>query len=166
MRRTPVLLTLGVAHWARVHLGPKPQGLACSGRARFIAWRLRCPFLKECRRGQRNFWSHQECLCATTLHISPTLKRPCATLWHGGMPNKYQDSSHFNFRLSPLGLNTLRPAVFRDKRFSLGVSRLLWMSVKAAWQRCVNKAICHTLAWWGHSSSRWSRPLDMHAGKT
>ena len=34
------------------------QTLTCLGMAWFIAWRLRCPFLEEYRRGPRHFWSH------------------------------------------------------------------------------------------------------------
>ena len=46
--------------------GAVSQALTVFGRARFIAWRLRCTFLGEYRRGQRHFWKHlKKALCHT-----------------------------------------------------------------------------------------------------
>ena len=38
---------------------PYLQALIFSGGARYITWRMRRPFLEECRRGSRHFWNHR-----------------------------------------------------------------------------------------------------------
>ena len=59
--------------------GAVPWVLTLSGGARFIAWRLRHPFLREWRRDQRHFWECQACLgyCPA---LRPILKRPYAAI--------------------------------------------------------------------------------------
>ena len=42
--------------------GMSPQTLTLSGRARFIAWNLRHPFLGESWWGSRHFWNHKACV--------------------------------------------------------------------------------------------------------
>ena len=59
--------------------GLSPQALTHLGGGRFIAWRLRRPFLGECRRGLVIFMLTRRVL-ATTLHLNPRKTRPCATL--------------------------------------------------------------------------------------
>ena len=60
--------------------GPSPtQSLTLLGEVKFITWHLKRPFLVECRRRPRNYWS-----CRAHLNYCPasrpTFKRPCATL--------------------------------------------------------------------------------------
>ena len=59
--------------------GAVPQALTLLGGARFIAWRLRPPFLGECRRGPRHFWECRAYLgyCPAP---GPTKKWLCAIL--------------------------------------------------------------------------------------
>ena len=65
------------------------QALTLLGVARFIAWRLKRPFLGECRRSSRHFWSRQACL-----GYSPTPRPTQKTLRHsrpfGGMCGKHR----------------------------------------------------------------------------
>ena len=60
---------------------PSPQALTLLGGVRFIAWRLRRPFLGEWRRGPRHLWECRGCLGYGPAPW-PTVKRPCATLVH------------------------------------------------------------------------------------
>ena len=53
--------------------------LTLLGRARFIAWCLRRPFLGKCRRGSKYFFARQVCLSWDPAQ-NPTKTRPCATL--------------------------------------------------------------------------------------
>ena len=55
------------------------QTLTLLGGIRFIAWRLRRPFLGVCRRGPWHFWKCQAHLGYDPAP-GPTLKSPCATL--------------------------------------------------------------------------------------
>ena len=69
--------------------GPFPQVLTLFGEVWFIAWRLRCPFLGECRRGLRYFW---KCWARSDYGPAPgpTLKKAlCHTLPVGGSSDKY-----------------------------------------------------------------------------
>ena len=64
--------------------GPSPQALTLMGGARFNAWCLKRPSLRECRRGLRCFWE-----CPTRLGPGPTpgptLKKAlCHTRTFGG----------------------------------------------------------------------------------
>ena len=61
-----------------------PQAPNCLGRVWFIAWRLRCLILEECRLSSSQFRS-----CS-----GPMLRGACATVWNGGMPNKYEEFNH------------------------------------------------------------------------
>ena len=58
---------------------PLLQALTLLGGAMFSAWRLRRPFLGECRWVPRYFWRCWACLGYGPA-LGPTLKRPCATL--------------------------------------------------------------------------------------
>ena len=69
-------------HWTlflEPQAGAVPQALTLFGGVRLIAWHLRHPALRECRRGLRYFWK-----CRARLGHSPVpgpaLKRPCAIL--------------------------------------------------------------------------------------
>ena len=70
--------------------GPSPQVLTLMGGVRFIAWRLRYPFLGECRRGLRHFgecWMH----LGSGPVPGPTLKKAlCHTCPFGGAVHKYR----------------------------------------------------------------------------
>ena len=59
------------------------------GGVMFIAWRLRHPFLGECRRGPRCFWSRQARLGDGPV-LGPTKKALCYTRPSGGTFVKYQ----------------------------------------------------------------------------
>ena len=58
---------------------PFPKALTLLIVARKIIWRLRLPFLGECRRGPRHFCECQACLGYGSAP-GPTNRRPCAPL--------------------------------------------------------------------------------------
>ena len=60
--------------------GAIPQALALLGRARFITWHLRRPFLGGCWWGPRIFWKCRACLGYGS-SCEPTLKKLCAILF-------------------------------------------------------------------------------------
>ena len=55
------------------------QVLTLSARARFIIWRLRWPFLEECKQDPKYFWKCRACVGYGPAP-GPTLKRHCAAL--------------------------------------------------------------------------------------
>ena len=62
---------------------PSLQALICSVGACFIAWRVRCPYLGECRRGPRHIWNRRACLndgSTPSFHIKKALYHTLA-LW-------------------------------------------------------------------------------------
>ena len=69
---------------------PCPRALTHLGGVRFIAWRLRRPFLGKCRRGPRYFW---ECRAYMGYSLAPesTLNKAlCHTCSFGGVCDKYR----------------------------------------------------------------------------
>ena len=67
-----------------------PQALILSRRARFIAKRLKHPFLGECRRGSRHFWNHWVCMGYG--HASGSYKKGHVSYSRvRGALNKYQE---------------------------------------------------------------------------
>ena len=66
------------------------RGPSSLGGTRFIAWRLRRPFVWECRRGSRHFWECQACLGYSPAP-EPTKKKSelCHTHPVGGTEDKY-----------------------------------------------------------------------------
>ena len=50
------------------------------------------PFLGEFRPSSKQFWRCRACL---GYGLAPTSKKPCATLWLDGLPNKYQGETDF-----------------------------------------------------------------------
>ena len=67
-----------------------PEALTLLGEARFIAWRLRCPFLGECRRIRDIFVLGMR-VWVTDLRLDPP-KKPCATLVQSVGPTTNTDS--------------------------------------------------------------------------
>ena len=62
---------------------PFPLVLTLFGGVGFIAWRLKCPFLGQYRRGPRTFWKCQPC---TRTHLKKPL---CHIRQVGGTEDKY-----------------------------------------------------------------------------
>ena len=63
-----------LCHEIKTDKRPFPQVLTCLSRAWFIPLHLRCPFLRECWRGPKHFWSWWVCLGYEPAP-APTLKK-------------------------------------------------------------------------------------------
>ena len=66
-----------------------PQALTLLGEARFITWRLRCPFFGECHWGLRHFWSCWACLDYSPAPRPTEKKALCHTRLVSGTNDKY-----------------------------------------------------------------------------
>ena len=66
--------------------------LICFGRARFIVWRLRRPIFREIPTGPKAFLEPPGISGLWPCARFPTLKRSCATIYLGGILNKYRVS--------------------------------------------------------------------------
>ena len=61
--------------------GPCSRTLTLFEGATFIAWHLRHPFLEECRRGKRHFWSHQSLQPYHQTHLKRALCHTRPVSW-------------------------------------------------------------------------------------
>ena len=91
------------------------QALTLLGEVRFIVWRLRYPFLGECRPSPKNFWSCQDMTWlqpCTWTHLKKKKNALCHTCPVSGTNDKYQlspSSQTWQFRrtlLSPVLTNS------------------------------------------------------------
>ena len=78
--------------WHHRTSGCRPQALTLLGGAKFIAWRLRRLFLRECQRNPMHFWRYQACL---GYDLRPDTSKK---VWYhsrpvGGTNDKYRLSS-------------------------------------------------------------------------